>query len=56
MMPRSLRYDAGGEIEQVQDEFVRVLRIDPELRESLRRKVAQVRGDDHIGSIADRCR
>jgi len=46
----------GGEIRQMQHEIDRVLRLDPELGESLRRKAAQVRRDNHIGSPSDRCR
>ena len=41
MIPCSPRYNAGCEIQKVQHEFVRVLRPDPERRESLLRKVAR---------------
>lgn len=43
-------YDRGGEVQQVRDELVGVLGVDPICSQDVVRKVLQIESDDHVGS------
>ena len=46
-------YGAWGEIEQMDDEIVRMLRLDSKVAHDLCREVSKVHRDDHVGLSAD---
>ena len=50
-----LHHDAGIETQQMQNKFIRVLRLDFERSQNVRRKIPQIRRDNHVGTSPD-CR
>jgi hypothetical protein len=47
---RGGQHGAGRQVKKMNDEFIRMLCFDLEVRENFRRKVLHVRRDDHVGA------